>query len=138
MSVTLNPYLNWRGQARAAMEFYQSVLGGELTISTFGEAGMPVDPSEVDQVMHAQLVTENGLTLMGSDAPMHMEGTEGSAYSVSLSGDEEAALRGYWEGLSVGATIEQPLTTAPWGDTFGMLVDQYGINWMVNILAPQS
>ena len=138
MAVTLNPYLNWRGNARAAMEFYQSVFGGELTVSTFGDAGMEVDPSEVDQVMHSQLVTENGLTLMGSDAPMHIEGTEGSAYSVSLSGPDEEILRGYWEGLSVGATIEQPLMTAPWGDTFGMLIDQYGINWMVNILGAQS
>ena len=132
MAVTLNPYLNWRGDARAAMEFYQSIFGGELTVSTFGEAGMEVDPSEVDQVMHSQLVTDNGLTLMGSDAPMHIEG---SAYSVSLSGPDEATLRGYWEGLAIGATIEQPLTTAPWGDTFGMLKDQYGIQWMVNILA---
>ena len=96
---------------------------------------MEVDPTEVDQVMHAQLVTEDGLTLMGSDAPMHVEGVEGSAYSVSLSGPDEAVLRGYWDGLAVGATIEQPLTTAPWGDTFGMLKDQYGISWMVNILA---
>ena len=135
MAVTLNPYLNWRGNARAAMEFYQSIFGGELTVSTFGEAGMEVDPTEVDQVMHAQLVTEDGLTLMGSDAPMHVEGVEGSAYSVSLSGPDEAVLRGYWDGLDVGATIEQPLTTAPWGDTFGMLKDQYGISWMVNILA---
>ena len=135
MAVTLNPYLNWRGNARAAMEFYQSIFGGELTVSTFGEAGMEVDPTEVDQVMHAQLVTEDGLTLMGSDAPMHVEGVEGSAYSVSLSGPDEAVLRGYWDGLAVGATIEQPLTTAPWGDTFGMLKDQYGISWMVNILA---
>jgi len=134
MAVTLNPYLNWRGSARQAMEFYQSIFGGELTVSTFGEAGMEVDPSEVNQVMHSQLITPNGLVLMGSDAPMHIEGTEGSAYSVSLSGDDEI-LRSYWEGLADGATIEQPLTTAPWGDTFGMLVDKFGINWMVNILA---
>lgn len=134
MAVTLNPYLNWRGNARQAMEFYQSIFGGELTVSTFGEAGMEVDPSEVNQVMHSQLITPNGLVLMGSDAPMHIEGTEGSAYSVSLSGDDEI-LRSYWEGLADGATIEQPLTTAPWGDTFGMLVDKFGINWMVNILA---
>lgn len=138
MAVTLNPYLNWRGNAREAMEFYQSVFGGELTVSTFGEAGAEVDPSEVDQVMHSQLVTEDGLVLMGSDAPMHIEGELGSAYSVSLSGPEEEPLRRYWDGLAAGATIEQPLTTAPWGDTFGMLVDRFGINWMVNILAAQS
>jgi len=138
MAVTLNPYLNWRGNARAAMEFYHSIFGGELTLSTYGEAGMDVDPSEVDQLMHAQLIGEGGLVLMGSDAPMHIEGAAGSAYSVSLSGPDEDILRGYWKGLAVGATIEQPLTTAPWGDTFGMLVDQFGINWMVNIVADQG
>lgn len=138
MAVTLNPYLNWRGNARQAMEFYHSVFGGVLEINTFGEAGMPVEPAEVDQIMHSQLITDSGMTLMGSDAPMHIEGAEGSAYSVSLSGPDEATLRGYWDGLAVGATIEQPLTTAPWGDTFGMLVDQFGINWMVNIVAEQG
>ena len=138
MAVTLNPYLNWRGNARQAMEFYHSIFGGELTLSTFGEAGMEVDPSEVNQVMHSQIIGDNGLVLMGSDAPMHIDGTPGSAYSVSLSGPDEEILRRYWDGLAVGATIEQPLTTAPWGDTFGMLVDQFGINWMVNILASHS
>ena len=138
MAVTLNPYLNWRGNARQAMEFYHSIFGGELTLSTFGEAGMEVDPSEVNQVMHSQIIGDNGLVLMGSDAPMRIEGATGSAYSVSLSGPDEEILRRYWDGLAVGATIEQPLTTAPWGDTFGMLVDQFGINWMVNILASHS
>ncbi|MDO8731031.1 MAG: VOC family protein [Actinomycetota bacterium] len=135
MAVTLNPYLNWRGNARAAMEFYHSIFGGELTMSTYSEAGMEVDPSEVNQLMHSQLISDSGLVLMGSDAPMHIEGTHGSAFSVSLSGPDEDILRTYWDGLAVGASIEQPLTTAPWGDTFGMLVDQFGINWMVNILA---
>ncbi|MDO9484697.1 MAG: VOC family protein [Actinomycetota bacterium] len=138
MAVSLNPYLNWRGNARQAMEFYQSIFGGELTMMTFGDAGMPVDPSEVNQLMHSQLITESGMTLMGSDAPMHIEGSTGSAFSVSLSGPDEQTLRGYWDGLVVGATIEQPLLTAPWGDTFGSLVDQFGINWMVNIVAEQA
>lgn len=138
MAVTLNPYLNFRGNARQAMEFYRSIFGGELTSSTFAEAGMEVDPSEVNQLMHAQLLGDNGLVLMGSDAPMHIEQAPGGAFSVSLSGPDEDILRGYWDGLAVGASVEQPLTTAPWGDTFGMLVDQFGISWMVNIVADQG
>ena len=66
----LNPYLNFRGQAREALEFYQAVLGGELTVSTFGDFQMPgVDDDEKDSIMHGQLTTPAGFTLMGSDVP---------------------------------------------------------------------
>ena len=134
MSVTLNPYLNWRDQARSALEFYHSVLGGELTMSTFGDFGVSDDPGEKDKIMHGQLEAENGMTLMGADVPASMEHDRGrAAASVSLSGDDEPTLRRYWEGLSEGATIREPLVQAPWGDHFGMLTDKFGIDWMVNI-----
>jgi PhnB protein len=139
MTTRLNPYLSFRGDARPAMEFYQSVLGGELVVNTFGESGMPVADDEQDQVMHSQLETTGGFTLMGSDTPSHMDYTPGSAHSVSLSGDEEAELRGYWKGLADGATIVAPLEKAPWGDTFGMLIDKFGVMWLVNIAGqPES
>ena len=128
----LNPYLSFKANAREAMDFYKTVFGGELTRSTFGEGGMPVDPAEKDKIMHSQLVAPNGFWLMGSDTPAHMgEPTANSA--VSLSGDDEAELRGYWDRLGAGATITQPLEKAPWGDSFGMLVDKFGTPWMVNI-----
>jgi PhnB protein len=133
MTTTLNPYLTFRGDARAAMEFYQSVLGGELVLNTFGEVGMPVAEGEQDQVMHSQLETPSGFTLMGSDTPSHMDYTPGSALSISLSGDDEAELRGYWKSLNDGATVVAPLEKAPWGDTFGMLADKFGVMWLVNI-----
>lgn len=129
----LNPYLNFRGTARAAMDFYQSVFGGQLTRSTFAEGGVPHDPAESEQIMHSQLETDGGLTLMAADVPSSMDLTPGSNYSVSLSGDDEAELRGYWDKLSDGATMTLPLNRAPWGDSFGMLVDRYGVSWMVNI-----
>jgi PhnB protein len=132
-STRLNPYLNFRGTARQAMDFYQSVFGGELTRSTFAEGGMPHDPSEADQIMHSQLETDGGLTLMVADVPSSMELTVGNNFSVSLSGDDEAELRGYWDKLADGATVTMPLERAPWGDTFGMLVDRFGVNWLVNI-----
>lgn len=134
MSMNLNPYLNWRSSAREAMEFYQSVFGGELTASTFKEFGMPVDAGEENLIMHSQLVTPD-LTLMGADVPKQMPFTEGSNGSISLSGgpEDEEQLRGYWTGLSDGATVTAPLDKAPWGDTFGMLSDRYGVNWLVNI-----
>jgi PhnB protein len=129
MPVVLNPYLGFTGNAREALEFYHAVFGGDLTISTFAENGMP---EAGDGVMHGQLTGPAGLTLMASDSPTAVEGGS-SSISISLSGDDDAALRGYWEKLSEGASIAEPLATAPWGDTFGMLTDRFGTAWMVNI-----
>ena len=134
MTASLNPYLNFRGNAREALEFYRTVFGGNLAASTFTELGMPVDPAESDQVMHGQLTTDSGFTLMASDVPSHMTWSKGeNEFSVSLSGDSEDELTGYWERLSDGATITAPLIRAPWGDTFGMLKDRFGVGWLVNI-----
>ncbi|MCW2525874.1 MAG: 3-demethylubiquinone-9 3-methyltransferase [Pseudonocardiales bacterium] len=134
MPTRLNPYLNFRDSARQAIEFYQSVFGGELTISTFAEMpGDQQEPGEQDKVMHSMLTTDAGLTLMAADTPNRMEITAGSNFSVSLSGEDEGELRGYWEKLSEGATVVMPLTQAPWGDTFGMLADKFGVSWLVNV-----
>lgn len=139
MPTILNPYLNFRGNAREAAEFYHSVLGGELNISTFKDLGGSSGPADDDLIMHSQLSGATGLVLMCSDVPEHMSYATGEhIFSVSLSGDDEAELTGYWNKLSDGATIEQPLTKAPWGDTFGMLVDRFGVSWLVNISAPAA
>jgi PhnB protein len=137
MTTRLNPYLNFNGDARAAMEFYKSVFGGELLLSTFADFQMAHDPSENDLVMHAHLTSPNDLVLMGADTPASMGYHPGDNYSVSLSGDDDAELRGYWNGLTEGGTIIEPLTVAPWGDAFGMFKDRFGVSWLVNILAPQ-
>lgn len=136
MTVQLNPYLGFRDNAREAMEFYRGVFGGELTISTFKEMNAAQDPSEDDLVMHSQLEGENGLIFMGSDTPQRMEYRAGSNFSMSLSGDQGDVLRGYFERLSDGGTITMPLEKAAWGDTFGMCVDKFGVNWLVNVSAP--
>jgi PhnB protein len=133
MTVRLNPYLSWRDGAREAMTFYQAVFGGELSIMSFAEMGASEDPAEQDKVMHAMLETPEGLTLMGSDTPNTMDFTPPAGFSVSLSGDDEATLRRWWDGLSEGATVNMPLEKAPWGDTFGMLVDRFGVSWLVNV-----
>lgn len=135
MPTRLNPYLGFRDNAREAMQFYQSVFGGELTVSTFGEFQATEDPAEKDKVMHSQLESPGGLVLMGADTPNAMPYTPGDNYSVSLSGgtDSDAELRGYWDKLVDGGTITEPLATAPWGDSFGMLTDRFGVTWLVNI-----
>lgn len=132
MATTLNPYLSFKDKAREAMEFYRAALGGELTMSTFGESGMSQDPAESNNVMHAQLNAPDGMVLMASDTPSHM-GHPRPNGSISLSGNDESSLRRFWNGLSAGGTVEVPLEKAPWGDTFGMLTDKFGVQWMVNI-----
>jgi PhnB protein len=133
----LNPYLHFKDNAREAMEFYKSVFGGELTISTFkegmGENG-PEGP-EGDNVMHAMLIIGPEMTIMAADTPPHMEYHPGASIEMSLSGDtsEEEKLTGYWNKLSEDGTVSVPLDKAPWGDTFGMLTDKFGIGWLVNI-----
>lgn len=129
----LNLYLNFRGQAREAMDFYREAFGGELNRSTFGEFQMPgVDPAEADLIMHSQLTTPAGFTLMVSDAPSSMPG-EITNGTVSISGDEADELRGYWDKLADGGQVHMPLEQAPWGDWFGQLTDKFGVDWMVNI-----
>lgn len=135
MTVRLNPYLSFRDNAREAMEFYQSVFGGELTSNTFADFQVSEDPAEQDKIMHSMLEAPNGLALMGADTPSYMEHNPSSSHAVSLSGqsDDEEVLRGYWSKLSEGANVSAPLEKAPWGDTFGMCTDKFGITWMVNI-----
>jgi PhnB protein len=133
MSVQLNPYIGFRDTAKEAMEFYRSVFGGELTTSTFAEFGASDDPAEKDKIMHSQLQGDHGVVLMAADTPNSMEVPPQSSISVSLSGDDETALRGYWDKLSDGGSVTMPLEKAPWGDSFGMCVDRFGVPWMVNI-----
>ena len=137
MASRLNPYLNFDGNAREALEFYADVFGGDLAMNTFGEYGQD-DPALADKIMHGQLETDLGYTLMAADLPPGMDATPGSAISVSLSGDDGEAMRGYFAKLSDGGTVTTPLEKQMWGDEFGMCVDRYGTSWMVNVSEPQS
>jgi PhnB protein len=133
MSATMNPYLSFRDQAAEALRFYQDVFGGEVETTTFAEGGMSQDPIEADRVMHGQLTSSAGFTLMASDTPASMGVPSGSAITLSLSGDDEPVLRGWWDALTADGTVVLPLDRAPWGDLFGMCTDRYGIDWMVAI-----
>ncbi|WP_285313861.1 VOC family protein [Pseudarthrobacter sp. fls2-241-R2A-168] len=139
MPTTLNPYLSFRDNAREAMNFYQSVFGGELTLSTFGEFQASEDPAEAEKIMHGMLTTTQGLVLMGADTPNSMEFSSGSSISISLSGEDEGELRGYYDKLSGGGgTVTVPMEQAPWGDIFGMCTDKYGVSWLVNVNNQQA
>ena len=138
MASRLNPYLKFRDEAREAMDFYKGVFGGHLEIMTFGQAMPTGDAGQDNKIMHAQLEADNGILFMASDSPPGMDFQPGSKISMSLSGEDEAELRSYYEKLSAGGTIQLPLEKAPWGDTFGMLADKYGVEWMVNITARRA
>lgn len=138
MQTRLNPYLSFRDNAREAMEFYRTVFGGQLDMNTFKEFGASADPAEDNLIMHSMLEADNGITFMAADTPSRMEYRPGTTMSMSLSGDDDAELSGYFEKLSEGGTVREPLVTAPWGDRFGMLTDRFGIDWMVNIAGQQE
>ncbi len=133
MQSKLNPYISFDGKARDAMEFYQTVFGGKLELTTMKEGGMSSDPASENNIMHGMLVADNGITLMGADMMGEAPYSIGTAISISLSGDNEEELTGYYNKLVEGGKEVEPLKKAPWGDTFGMLTDKYGIFWMVNI-----
>lgn len=135
----LNPYLSFRSEAKAALEFYQSVLGGELDVSTFGGVpmeGMPTPEADKDLVMHGQLDAPGDLTIMASDTPSFMEYVAPSAgVTVALTGgpDDHEYIKGAYDKLSDGATPGQPFELAPWGDYYGQLTDKFGISWMFDV-----
>jgi len=134
MPLRLNAYIGFKDNARQAMEFYQSVFGGKLDLNEFKDTPMPnADPADEHKVMHSTLETDNGMVLMAADTPSHMEYKPAAGISMSLSGDDDAELSGYWEKLADGGTVVIELASAPWGDKFGMLVDKFGIQWMINI-----
>ena len=137
MASRLNPYISFAGNAREAMEFYERVFGGTLTLHTFGELGAQ-NSDQDDKIMHGMLETDSGFTLMGADTPPGTEHNPGNNIAVSLSGDNADELRGYWEQLSSSGNVSVPLERQMWGDEFGMCVDQFGIAWMVNIGQPQG
>ena len=128
----LNPYLNFDGNAREAMETYRDIFGGQLDVNTFGEFGATgEDGTPTDGIMHSQLTTDDGFTLMGSDTPQGMEPWGNGA--ISLSGDEQDKLSRYFERLADGGQVTMPLEKQMWGDVYGQCIDRFGITWMVNI-----
>jgi PhnB protein len=131
MGTTLNPYLHFTDTARSALEFYRDVFGGTLNVMTFGDMG--TEGPEAEKVMHGQLDTPSGFTLMASDTPEGMTRPTGAGISVSLSGDQPEELRGYYKQLSESGTVTMALEKQMWGDEFGMCTDRFGVDWLVNI-----
>ncbi|MFF1460221.1 MULTISPECIES: VOC family protein [unclassified Streptomyces] len=136
MSVTSVTHLNFRGEARAALDFYRSVFGGDLATVTYQDAGAVDDPAEADQVMWGQVTAENGFRVMAYDVPSRLPWDRGeNSFFVSVRGDDAAEVTEYWEKLSAGADVVQPLGPARWAPLYGMLRDRYGVVWVVDVVS---
>jgi PhnB protein len=133
MASRLNPYISFDGNAKQAMEFYEQVFGGTLTLNTYGDFDQSGQAPNPDAIMHGMLETTSGYTIMGADNPPGQPFNPGNTITVCLSGDDVDELHGYWDKLSEGGTVSVPLEKQMWGDEFGMCVDRFGVAWMVNI-----
>jgi PhnB protein len=134
MTVSVTNHLNFRGDARAALEFYQSVFGGDLAIVTYQDAHHVQEPSEAQQVMWGQVSAKNGFRVMAYDVPSRMPWEAGmNAFFVSVRGDSAAEITSLWEKLSVGAAIVQPLAPSGWAPLYGMLKDRFGVTWVLDV-----
>ncbi|MFJ8739502.1 VOC family protein [Embleya sp. NPDC127516] len=139
MSVKSVTHLNFRGEARAALEFYRSVFGGDIAVVAYGDAGNVSDPVAAGQVMWGQVVADNGFHVMAYDVPAGMPWDRGvNSFFVSLRGEDTKEITTYWEKLSVGASIVQPLAPAQWAPLYGMLTDRFGVVWVLDVTSPYS
>ncbi|SEB36361.1 VOC family protein [Microbacterium hydrocarbonoxydans] len=155
MSITTTTHLNFRGTARQALEFYGSVFGGDVTLATYGDFGMPTDAPGADKVVFGQVENAEGLRLMAYDVPGATEdgAAEDSAATAgtttrengitltdrtffqSLRADSLDELTGYWDALAEGATIVESLAASAWSPGFGMLTDRFGVTWVLDVRA---
>lgn len=147
MAVVAAAHLNFHGEAREALEFYRSVFGGEISIATYGQFGLPPESPDADKVVFGQVSADNGFRVLaydvpGQDAPAgpapatrRENGTTVTTEKFFLSVQSETLeeATGYWKGLSEGAGVIEPFGPAQWGPAFGMLTDRYGITWIVDV-----
>jgi PhnB protein len=150
MSIATTTHLNFKGDARAALAFYQSVFGGEVTISTYGDFGMPKEIPGADNVVFGQVVTEDGFRVFAYDIPGQSGGSAAGAGSthrengttitdqpffLSVRGETLAEVEGYWNKLSVGASVVEQFAASAWSPGFGMLTDSFGVTWILDVAA---
>lgn len=138
MQTKLNPYLSFKDNARQAMEYYKSVFGGKLIMNTFKEYHASSSPAEDELIMHAELNAGDVLTFFASDTPARMEYHPGTNINMSLTGENEDELKGWFKKLSKGGKMTMPVAKQVWGDEFGMCMDQFGVGWMVNITSKKT
>lgn len=134
MSADLSAYIHFNGRTREALLFYHSVFGGDLTLERYGDYGISDDPADAEKIIYGVLRSPDGFVLRGTDHSRTPHPPElGNRWALCLNGSDRALLSRCWQALSEGATIAEPMTTAAWGDSNGVLEDRFGITWVVNI-----
>ncbi|WP_399881002.1 VOC family protein [Streptomyces sp. BBFR51] len=129
-------HLNFRGDAREALTFYQAAFGGDVTVVTYKDAGDVQDPAAADQVMFGQVSTADGLSVMAYDVPADLPWNQGeNAFFVSVRGGTAEEIAAYWEKLSEGSTVLRPLGAAQWAPLYGMLRDRFGVTWVLDVVS---
>lgn len=150
MTIQTTPHLNFNGDARSALEFYQSVFGGHTTINSYADVGMPAELPGADKVVFGLVMAENGFRVMGYDVPGRTDGSiagggstrrennttiTDQALFVSIGSDTLDELQGYWDALATDAIIVEPLAASAWSAGFGMLTDRFGVTWIIDVAA---
>jgi PhnB protein len=136
MAVKSVTHLNFRGDARAALSFYQAVFGGEQMVISYKDAGAVQDPAEADQVMWGQVAAPSGFAIMAYDVPSRMSWNPGEIpFFVSVRADAADEVTRYWEKLSEGATVLHPLSPSSFSPLYGMLKDRFGVTWVMDVQA---
>lgn len=153
MSINAVTHLNFRGNARQALDFYHSVFGGDLMIATYGEFGAPQDTPNADKVVWGQVAADSGFRIMAYDVPSAeqvSQPTEPSTrreygmtitrdpFFISLRGESVDEVTALWAKLSEGATVIEPIAQSQWAPLFGMLTDRFGVTWVVDVAAPYN
>ena len=150
MSLVTDTHLNFTGDARPALEFYHSVFGGQIRITTYADFGMPQEAPGADNVVFGQVESDSGFRVLAYDIP----GTSGASAEtagstrrengvtltdqkvfVSVNGDTLDEVQAYWDALSVDAKIVEPLAASAWSSGFGMLTDRFGVTWILGVAA---
>ncbi|MBL7494882.1 VOC family protein [Frankia sp. CNm7] len=133
MTIGVTPHLNFRGNAREALEFYQSVFGGELVAVSYADMGN-ADPATADNVVWGQVAADNGFRVMAYDVYPHLPWDQGQdPFFVSVRGTDPAELQGYWDKLVEGADVRQPIGPSQWAPLYGQLTDRFGVTWVLDI-----
>ena len=150
MTIQTTTHLNFRGDARQALEFYQSVFGGHTVLNTYADFGMPAELPGADKIVFGLVTAENGFRVMGYDIPGQSGNTivgggstrrennttvTDQAFFVAIESDVLEELQGFWDALAVDAIIIEPLAASMWSAGFGMLTDQFGVTWSVSVTA---
>ena len=152
MALTTTTHLNFRGDARQALEFYQSVFGGHLTVVAYGDFGMPKELPDADKVVFGQVSAENGFRIAAYDAPSQSPAAPaptattrengmtltGERFFVSVRGETAEEVSALWDKLSDGADLVEKFGPSQWSPGFGMLTDRFGVTWILDVATPYA